>query len=189
MKYLKSIFVCLLFVSTSFSQQGIEGHELGFDGAFNASTFGGSYGIGVKYGLKKGENLAFGPSFRLQRSWWQNQGGQKGGFTNYGGGAWVHYRYANYVFAGAEFEMLNTRLVNPQIYGKNYKWIPTFFLGGGFSRDFNEKFRLNAGMFFDIINDLNSPFRSAYVLKSTNSIGQEVPIPVIYRLGIFIPIG
>jgi hypothetical protein len=185
MKMKKGIMALLFAVSSLYSQAqtSIEGSEIGFDGSFSASTFGGNAGIGIKYGLKTSENFIFGPSIRIQRNWWKNLGGAQGGFTNFGGGMFAHYRYANYLFGGAEFEVINTQLWNNPL-GVGKKWIPTFFVGGGFSREFDEKFRLNAGVFYDILNNQNSPFRAGYVLKNS----QGIPLPVIYRIGLFIPL-
>ena len=156
--------------------------ELGFDGYLGASNFGGSGGIGAKFGYKVNENLILGPSFRVQRTW-SNNIGQKFGYTIYGGGVWAHARFGNYLFAGAEFEMLKSPL--NYIYISNQRtWVPTLFLGGGFSREFNKSVRINAGVFYDVINNNSSPFRLSYFMKKSNG----VLIPVIYRIGFFFPI-
>ncbi len=156
--------------------------ELGFDGYLGASNFGGSGGIGAKFGYKVNENFIMGPSFRVQRTW-SNNIGQKFGYTIYGGGLWAHARFGNYLFAGAEFEMLKSPL-NYIFISNQRTWVPTLFFGGGFSREFNKSVRVNAGVFYDIINNQNSPFRLSYFMKKANG----TLIPVIYRIGFFFPI-
>lgn len=158
-------------------------HEIGFDGHFSASNFGGSGGLGVKYGYVLNENFIIGPSLRFQRSWYNNYG-LKNAATIYGGGVWVHARFYNYFFIGAEFEMLNTPFDQVTYSGKR-TWAPTLFAAAGFSREFGAGLRLNAGVYYDVINHGNSPFRTGYFLR--NSKG--VYIPLIYRIGLFIPIG
>jgi hypothetical protein len=157
--------------------------EIGLDGFVNASTLGGSFGFGLKYAIVKNENLVFGPSFRLQRMW-ANNFGQKFGFNIYGGGAFVHYRYNNLLFAGAELEFLKSPL-NINFVLSPKRWVPTCFIGGGYSRYFEDiGIRLTAGIFYDIIADPQSPFWSSYILRT--EIG--TPIPVIYRVGFFFPL-
>ncbi len=156
--------------------------ELGFDGYLGASNFGGSGGIGAKFGYKVNENFICGPSFRVQRTW-SNNIGQKFGYTIYGGGLWAHARFGNYLFAGAEFEMLKSPL-NYIFISNQRTWVPTFFICGGFSKEFNKAVRVNAGVFYDIINNQNSPFRLSYFMRKANG----TLIPVIYRIGFFFPI-
>ena len=53
-----------------------------------------------------------------------------------------------------------------------------------------EKVRLNAALFYDVINAENSPFRTSYFFKVKNQAGQIVrTLPIIYRVTFFIPIG
>ncbi len=153
--------------------------EIGVDVQFGASQFSGTAGAGLKYGYLIKENLIVGPSIRLQRSWY-NLNGVKGGYSIYGGGAFIHQRLYNYFFVGGEFELLSTPF-NYQYPANGRTWAPTFLVGGGFSRSFTPNFRLNAGVMYDIINHPNSPFRVGYTLKKEN--GQYLPI--IYRLAFF----
>lgn len=156
--------------------------ELGFDGYLGASNLGGAGGIGAKFGYKVNENFIMGPSFRVQRTW-SNNIGQKFGYTIYGGGLWAHARVGNYLFAGAEFEMLKSPW-NYIFISDQRAWVPTFFIGGGFSREFNKAVRINAGVFYDIINNPNSPFGLSYFMRKSNG----ALIPAIYRIGFFFPI-
>lgn len=191
MKKTLLLFACsLLIISAKAQEEELEQDaqtnestsEIGFDGYFGASNFGGTFGVGAKYGFKFNENIIFGPSLRVQRSW-SNNFGQKFGYTIYGGGIWAHARYGNYLFAGAEFEMLNSPL-NYIFVGSQKKWVPSLFVGGGFSREFNQSIRINAGIFYDLIDNVNSPFRFSYFMRKANG----ALIPVIYRVGFFFPI-
>lgn len=179
------IITFALFVAGSIRAQDEEEEdthtqELGFDGFVSASTLGGAFGLGVKYAIIKQKNIAFGPSIRLQR-FWSNYYGSHIGFNIYGGGVFAHYRYKNLLFAGAEFEMLKS----PQnwTYALSPKtWVPTLFVGGGFSKGWEPAgVRLNAGIYYDIINHPNSPFRTSYVARNS----QGVLMPIIYRIGFF----
>ena len=177
-----------------------DGSEIGVDLAFSASTFGGNVGIGAKYGLNVGEYFIFGPSVRYERIWWKNSqyGGlvtSKGGYNVYGGGAFAHARFFNALFIGAEFEMLKSpftknsdKLFNGFIdpTGKG-SWAPTLLVGGGFSMEFQEAVRINAGVMYDVINAGNSPFRRSYK-QTTSSTGQVRYLPIIYRIAFFFPI-
>ncbi len=181
-------FIFIFGLSTSFSQT-IVGSEIGVDGYLGASNLGGSFGAGLKYGFKSPENLIFGPSVRLMRTW-SNYLGIKTSYNIWGGGVFAHYRYQNSLFAGAEFEMLKSPIsytaINPST-----NWAATLFIGAGFSREFNQKIRLNIGLFYDVINADNSPFRPSYFMKIKDSqTGQVTKIlPFIYRLAVFIPLG
>lgn len=181
---MKTGIVCILSFFWSVvatAQFTTEGTEFGLDGFFGASTIGGSFGIGAKYGIKANENLIFGPSVRVQRSW-STFYGNKNGFTIYGGGAWAHFRFFRYLFIGAEFELLNSPINYANI-SSTRNWVPTCFLGGGFSYAF-PNIRINGGIFYDAVNHLNSPFRPGYVMRKANG----ALLPVIYRVGIFFPL-
>ncbi len=187
MKFLL-IFTFLLNSISIFSQDEeeeipVNETELGLDCFANASTLGGSFGLGVKYGIIKNKNIIFGPSIRIQRMW-TNYFGQKYGFTIYGGGAFIHYRLNNSLFAGAEFEVLKSPFQYNNLYSPK-RWVATCFVGGGFSHEFvNIGFRLNAGIFYDIVGSISSPFSTSYVLKKEDG----TPVPVIYRIGFFFPL-
>jgi hypothetical protein len=155
--------------------------EIGFDINFSAGTMGGSGGLGLKFGFSPNKYLSFGPSVRYQYSYYKNNG-LKGNYSVYGGGAFVHGRFFNYLFAGLEFEMLSSPFVNGFMSPKR-KWVPTALLGFGFSHAFgeNETFRLNAGIMYDIIDNKNSPFRPGYFMRKENG----ALIPVVYRIAFF----
>ncbi|TNE53161.1 MAG: hypothetical protein EP338_11505 [Bacteroidetes bacterium] len=156
-------------------------NELGIDGFVHASTQGGTFGFGLKYAFVRNKDFAFGPSLRYHRSW-SNYAGVRTSFNIYGGGFFAHYRFRNLLFAGGEFEVLKSPL-NFTISNSITNWVPTFFVGGGFSRLFEPtRIRLNAGMFYDLVNSPNSPFRLNYVAKNSNGM----LLPFIYRIGVFI---
>jgi hypothetical protein len=190
----------LLFVGLSFSGIGQEDTELyldaeseqestferhmevGADVAFSASTFGGNAGLGLKLAIVNLEQLAFGPSVRLSYTYFK-QNGLSSSSMVYGGGAFVHGRFFNYLFAGLEVEILKTPFINGQVATNGGKWIPTALLGGGFSHAFGERqfFRLQAGVMYDVLNNPNSPLRYGYFMKKENG----TLIPVLYRIGFY----
>ena len=173
----------------SYSQVAYNGSELGVELFAGASTLGGSVGGDLKYAAILNENWAVGPSFRLQRTW-SNNLGQKMGFSIYGGGVYAHYRIKNTLFVGGEYELLKSPYNFIFFNYSSKQWASTLFLGGGFSRDFNHKIRVNGGIFYDIINAENSPFRSSYSVRIKNEMGQVVRIlPMIYRITFFFPLG
>jgi hypothetical protein len=173
----------------SYAQVAFNGSELGVELYAGASTLGGSVGGDLKYAAILNENWAVGPSFRLQRTW-SNNLGQKMGFSVYGGGVYAHYRIKNTLFVGGEYELLKSPYNFIFFNYSSKQWASTLFLGGGFSRDFNHKIRVNGGIFYDVINAENSPFRSSYSVRIKNEMGQVVRIlPMIYRITFFFPLG
>lgn len=202
MKYFFSLLVCF-FALSAFSQEdkelysdGSEDYkdeasdfqkhlEIGTDVYFSASTFGGSAGLGLKLAIVQTENVAFGPSVRWNYTYYK-QFGASGSNSVYGGGAFIHGRFMNYLFAGLEFEVLNTPFVNGTVATGPKKWIPTALIGGGFSHAFGaeQHFRLQAGVMYDVINNPNSPLRYGYFMHKENG----TLIPVLYRIAFFFTI-
>jgi hypothetical protein len=104
-------------------------------------------------------------------------------------GFFAHARYKDALFGGVEFELLKTPFNFSQTGGEFKPWIATLFIGGGFSKLYN-KVRINLGVFYDVIDADNSPFRPNYSIRIKNSEGQTQRIlPVIYRINFFFPIG
>ena len=189
MKYIYSTF--LIFASlVSYGQTEYNGSEIGVELHGGASNLGGTFSIGLKYAAIFNENFAAGPSFRLNRIW-NNNLGVSTSANNGGGGIWAHARYKNVLFGGVEFEMIRNpyNQINWQL--GNRKWAPTLFLGGGFSKEYNQKIRINLGIFYDVINAENSPFRSSYTIRIKDSQTGQVQkiLPIIYRINFFFPIG
>jgi len=186
---MKTLFIALLstcLFTASYAQQ-IEGTEVGFDGYFGASTNGGSFSIGAKYGMKFSENFIAGPSLRFQRNWNKNAyTGIQGSYNVFGFGAFGHGRFGNVLFAGAEFELMRTPYAINYTTSNGPTWSPALFLGGGYSQEFNESFRINAGIMYDVINHANSPFRQGYFMRKQGPEGQTAQfIPLIYRIAFF----
>jgi len=186
---MKNFFFCLCFPFLPYAQTTFHGSEIGVEIFAGASNLGGSIGGNLKYAAILNERWAVGPSFRYQRTW-SNNFGQKIGFATYGGGVYAHYRIQNTLFLGGEFEMLRNPFNFILLNYTSRTWAPTLFLGGGFSREFNGKIRVNGGIFYDVINAENSPFRSSYSIQIKDEQGKVVRIlPVIYRIAFFFPIG
>jgi len=184
------LIVYILFCSFQHrsNAQEITGSEIGFDGFASVTNLGGSFGIGMKYGLNFGENIIAGPSFRFQRSW-SNWFGNKFAYNITGGGLFLHARYQNIVYGAVEFEMLHSP-ISYTVLNANKRWVPTLFVGGGFSKEFNEMVRLNLDVYYDVINHENSPFRQGYFVKVKDAqTGQVVKyVPIIYRISFFFPL-
>ena len=184
----KFLFVFLIFTIQDITAQiDVTSQELGIEGYFGASNQGGSFGIGPKFGFILNENIAIGPSFRIQRNW-SNLLGNSFSQTVYGGGAFAHIRYKSKgkstVFGAVEFEYLRSPFADINFQNETAKkWAPTLFLGGGFLVRVNKVVGINAGILYDVINADNSPFRSSYFLKQKNQAGVVTKIyPLIYRL-------
>ncbi len=192
MKNIFALILCLvLSINTAHSQSfEMDGSEIGFDLAFSASTNGGNAGLGLKYGLNLGEYLIAGTSVRYERLWIKNLlTQQSGGYNMYGGGAFLHGRFFNALFLGAEFEVLRSPYQTAGFVSQTGTWAPTLFLGGGFSMEFNAGIRINAGVMYDVIDAENSPFRSSYFMQKKTTSGQSAGfLPVIYRIAFFIPL-
>jgi hypothetical protein len=168
--------------------------EIGLDGYFSAGNQGGNLGAGLKIGFKGSSEsqVIGGVSLRMFRSWSTgNITGIPASYTIYGPGVWCHVRFQNVLYLGGEFEAL--KVPGNYFYttaGANQKWIPTLFLGGGYSKSWNEKIRLNLGIFYDIINNLDNPYRKSYLTKKkVGPTGQAgALIPILYRVELMIPL-
>ena len=180
MKALFTVLLSMFVLNASFAQE-IEGMEVGVDGYFGASTNGGNFSLGGKYGLRFNENFIAGPSVRWQRNWNNNAfTGIESSFNLFGFGAFAHGRFGNVLFAGAEFELMRSPFSLSTV-GGGPTWSPALFIGGGYSQEFNESFRINAGIMYDVIDHVNSPFRQGYFMRNS----QQVLIPLIYRIAFF----
>ncbi len=189
MKRFWNLFLLSFVLSTAIYAQKVEGTEIGVDGFVSASNLGGSYAFGPKFGVIMNENICLGPSFRVQRSW-SNNYGQKFSYTILGGGLFFHARYKNTLFGGGEFELLKSPL-NYTTLNAARKMVPTLFLCGGFSREFSGFVRINAGIYYDVINSPNSPFRNSYMMTiKDQQTGKIIKyLPVVYRISFFFPLG
>ena len=186
-----ALFLFFNFIYSNLLLSQINGRpEIGAEGFASSSTNGGAYSLGLKFGFKANENIIIGPSIRFIKNWSNLNGSQTFANKTRGIGLFAHARYGNTVFAGIEYELFKTPMNSFGFMdGKNY-FASTLFLGGGFSREYKNFIRINAGVFYDAINQVNSPFRTSYLTKKTNATGQVVGyIPIIYRITFFFPIG
>ena len=185
-------FFQLIFVLCTFTyvaQTEYDGSEIGVELHGGASNQGGTISAGLKYAVILNNNFAVGPSFRLQRTWINNNG-ISASANIWGGGIWAHVRYKNALFGGLEFEVIKNPF-GPNFQSAENKWLSTLFLGGGFSKEYNGKIRINLGIFYDIINADNSPFQNSYIIriKDSQTGSTQRILPVIYRINFFFPIG
>jgi hypothetical protein len=169
--------------------------EIGIDGFFSAGNTGGNLVGGLKLGFKGSSEsqVIGGVSLRLFRTWSTgNITGFPTSFSIFGPGAWCHVRFQDVIYLGAEFEALkipgNYASINAT--GTIQKWIPTLFLGGGYSKSWNDKIRLNIGIFYEVINNGFNPYRNSYLTrKKVGPNGQLGDfIPILYRLELMIPL-
>jgi hypothetical protein len=200
-KYI-AILLSLLFSHQITRTHAQLNHELGVEiTAASFSTFGGTVGGGLKYGIALDNGLVFGPSFRYQYFWSKNNfTGVGGSGSIYGGGVFLHYRFMEWFFAGTEIEMLRNPFGASNLTVKPERWTPTIFLGLGMSKEFpinNYPIRLNLGIFYDLYDglrdDLNSqpsPLRNNYFFKvqDPNNPNFARYLPFIYRIAVFIPL-
>ena len=190
--FFQLIFVLSLF--SSHAQTEFDGSEIGVEiFAARAGSNGGTMGAGFKYAAILNKNFAVGPSFRYHRTWNYLYNGLATDIPSsasiYGGGFFAHARYKDALFGGLEFELLKTPFNFSQTGGEFKPWIATLFIGGGFSKLYN-KVRINLGIFYEVVNAENSPFRPNYAIRIKNAEGGTQRIlPIIYRINFFFPIG
>ncbi len=195
---MKNIFLLLFLISFILAahSQTVAGNfksEIAIDGYFSVGNQGGNFSAGLKYGaLKKDDDskVVIGPSVRWMRVWSKNYATafQPASYNIFGVGAFAHWRVVDGIYLGAEFESLKSP-VNYVIITQQKTWVPTLFLGGGYSKAFDDRFRINVGVFYDIINDPGSPYRPSYLTRKTSANGQPgALIPILYRLQLVIPL-
>jgi hypothetical protein len=190
MKNITILVIHLLSWSCIYGQQKeYYKYEIGSELYAGFSNLGGAFGGEIKFAYLVNKSLAVGPSFRLQRTWTNNFGINQS-FMIYGGGAFAHYRFQEKLFLGTEIQLLKSPF-NFVSYQQNLKtWAPIILLGGGVHLKLHERIRLSGGIFYDLANAENSPFRSSYNFRIKNEFGQIVRIlPIIYRVTFFFPLG
>lgn len=190
MKTIALLFFVVGIYFFGFSQQkGYYKSEIGAELYAGFSNLGGAFGGEIKYAYHVDKTLVVGPSFRLQRTWTNNFGINQS-FNIYGGGAFAHYRLQDKLFFGAEIQLLRSPFNFVSFQQNPKKWAPIALVGGGVNLKLHERIRLSAGIFYDVINADNSPFRSSYNFKVKNQMGQTVRyLPIIYRVTFFFPLG
>lgn len=189
---MKTSLKLLLFMSLNlavWAQPEFTRSEIGAEIYAGFSNLGGAFGGELKYAAILNKNIAIGPSFRLQRTW-TNNFGINSSFNIYGGGVFAHLRFQEKLFIGTEMQLLRSPFNFVSFQQNTKKWAPVILLGGGVHLKLHERIKLNAGIFYDIINAENSPFRSSYNFKIKSQTGQVVNIlPIIYRITFFFPLG
>lgn len=183
----------LLFIAQGWAQNSHS--EIGIDlQAASFSNRGGSVGGALRYAYVIEEEIVFGPSFRYQYVWSKDlYHGTSGRNFTFGGGAFFHYRFLEWLYAGVEVEVLK----NPFRYNNpDKRWKVTGFVGAGFSHDFGPV-HLNFGLLYDVIDALRDPYttnpsplsREYFIKKKNPETMQDAGyVPLIYRLTLFIPI-
>lgn len=167
--------ICITFASLSFTQQGSK--EIGVDLNFWSGTNGGSVNVAPRFGYEVIDNLVVGPSIRLI-SHWSSLYGVKYSTTTFGFGGYAHYRFLDWFYAGADVELYFPNY-NYKIGATKMKSVaPAMILNAGLSRKIGDSFRINAGINYDVINDVNSPLRPSYIAKTNKG----VRIPLFYRV-------
>jgi hypothetical protein len=190
-----------LLISTMFLPMHMLGqnktYEVGVElQAASFSNLGGSIGGAAKFAIVEDETVAFGPSFRYQYFYVNNNfTGVSANGSTVGGGGFLHYRFLDWFYAGTEIEVLQNPFVtiNP-----DKRWTVTGFLGGGISRQWG-KVRLNLGILYDVVDALKdpltsnpSPLRNDYFIRVQNPVNAQTQgayLPIIYRVTFFFPLG
>lgn len=174
----KVLFIVILLISfTSFSQQGNK--EIGVDLNFWTSNIGGSVNISPKFGYEVADSLVIGASFRYI-NYRSNLDGIQGRSNIFGAGIYGHYRFLNWLYAGADIELYftpynyNSTPANPLYNAK----VPAVLLNGGLSHKIGSHFRINAGIYYDVINNINSPLKLSYMTRNAKG----VYLPIFYRV-------
>ncbi len=190
---MKNVVIILVFLSCNFwmiaQEKGYYKSEIGAELYGGFSNLGGAFGGEIKYAYLVNKSFVVGPSFRLQRTWTNNFGINQS-FNIYGGGAFAHYRIQDKLFLGTEMQMLRSPYNFDLFQFNSKKWAPVILLGGGLNLKLHERIRLSAGIFYDVVNAQNSPFRTSYNFKIKDQNGQTVRIlPIIYRVTFFFPLG
>lgn len=196
----------LFFLIHFFSFTQDRGYEIGVEvAAARATQFGGTFGGSLKFGVvdKTDESsLIYGPSFRYQYFWNQNPiAGTAGSGSIWGGGGFVHFRFFEWFFLGADVEATKNPFlfVNP-----DKRWSLSSFIGGGLHHDFNIV-KLNLGIMYDVADAIRerlsisnpstynpSPFRPNYFIRRQDPNQPGVGggyLPIIYRITFFFDLG
>lgn len=199
MTSLKALNLCITFVFPLFlhcqdSEKApkSQGMEIGGDFTMGGTNRGNHFGGGIKLGFNVKEYLVAGPIVRYNRinSLEKSFFGGKSQFDSYGGGGFMELRFVEVLFVGLEVTALNSPFkLNEFSYSIDLdkeKWIICAFISAGFSVNIKDKIRLNGCVSYDVINRGNSPFFLSYPIFENG--GKKSAIPIMYRLGMSIPI-
>lgn len=175
----KNVILLLLFglSSMGYAQKGSK--EVGIDLSFWQSSQGGSINVSPKFDYEVTDSLVVGTSFRYI-NYWSSLYGVSGRLNIFGMSVYSHFRFLKWLYAGADFELYftpynyNSSSASP----KNKATVPAVLINAGISHIFAQHYRLNAGIYFDAINSVNSPLRTSYMTRTNKG----VYIPLFYRI-------
>ena len=78
--------------------------------------------------------------------------------SNYGFSIFNRFRVTPRLYTHAEFSMMSYKLFY-DIDDSERKWVPVFYLGGGYSQPISKNVWLNAQVLFDVLNHEDSPYK------------------------------
>jgi len=162
---------------TPFKERLYVGGDLGL--SFGSITFININPI-VGYRIDKKWSAGIGAKYIYYRERFPEYNWEYSNYM-YGGSVFARYLLGKSLLAQAEFESLNAESRDFLSPTWTRKWVPIGFLGAGYRQGIGNTY-LQILLLYDIINDRNSPYRSEYLLGSSN-------IPVILRGGIVIGLG
>lgn len=194
------LIVTLAFILVNWSYSQNNHSEIGIDiQAASFSTHGGTVGGAVRYAFVNEGQIAFGPTFRFQHLWSNDQYyGTKAKYSMYGGGGYLHFRFLEWLYLGAEIEVLRNHF-NTTV--PENKFRITMLGGGGICHDFGP-IVLNFGLLYDFYDLIRDPYttnssplsRDYFLKKKVPSADPNAPaidagyVPLIYRFSLFIPL-
>jgi len=86
--------------------------------------------------------------------------------SNYGAAVFSRLRIARRIYAHVEFSEMNYKLYNAIGDSKNREWISFLYIGGGYSLPISKNASLNAQVLWDVLQNDNSPHKTAEPLFS-----------------------
>lgn len=123
-------------------------------GGYMSLSFGSYTVIGISplVGYKFTPKLSSGVQLSYEYSSYNDNSS-----SNYGGSVFARYRVVPKIYTHAEFSTVNYEIYN--FNGKDRKWVPFLFLGGGFSQPISKNTWLTAQVLFDVLQNENSPYK------------------------------
>ncbi|MEZ4938302.1 MAG: hypothetical protein R2799_12005 [Crocinitomicaceae bacterium] len=152
--------------------------SIGGNFGFWMSAYGGSLYLGPRVGYKVTEWFRPGISMNYQYRWYK-YGGVNWSDNIIGGGVFTHFILMRRILLAAEWEILNATAIPDRPATPFRTTINTLFIGAGYNQPVGNAGYFTIGVMFDVINHPYSPYRSQYLIRSSNGSG----IPVILRIG------
>lgn len=98
-------------------------------------------------------------------------------YSYYGGNLFTRYSFNNNFFIHSEYEILNVYELRPLPFPNGERVLANIFqLGGAYSSSIGQKATVQILLLYDLINDVNSPYRPYYIFGSSGP-------PITYRVG------